>query len=666
MKTKYTMQSFPELKAMGNELEKKLQKGRPWYNPLLSLTRKDIRVTCPECGKRHCYVRSDDGVFRCWSCNAKGILADIASHCPKSPKRKKHEPKNEVPLLPTDFTAVEEKYLENCWKVYEPQSVFGGQEQFNDTQLAAQRYLNSLHISRETALKAGLYCGQYYMEHNGKRSEKSEPCLVYATYLGGKIINLKMRSVALDSQGKVFKSFDQVCPNKPAAPYHIDCINPATEPAACEEGKDLMLIITEGEKDTLTLLECGFPKVISVPNGAMADVASHFEAFQEWIQEAGDIVICGDSDHAGRILQKHLSDYFGGHVSIVQLPQGCKDISEVYAAEGKGGVERCIATARPEENPDIVTVGSIFEEAVKVCLGDYDHGYSIGYGPYTDRHLWLTSEGGLIVVTGRPNAGKTDWMRCTLAHLMLQQGKGCVFCSFEEHIKEKHVRRLVQLMYGCRMTEQIPRELIQSAVQRLDGLMVHLVMKKRRPTATNIIRLTEECIARYDIPVGFLIIDPYLFLQSEHPSESETQQIKQLLTELQAWGREMRIWVVVVAHPRKLVKDGSSEYEEIDEYTIAGSAHWANLADFLLSVKRVTPGLLPGEEQSSEAPSYTQVSVLKVRDQDLCSTGRMFFVRQPSGRYDERLSAEACKREIEGQPPLEGELRPCDTNFWNE
>ena len=40
---------------------------------------------------------------------------------------------------------------------------------------------------------------------------------------------------------------------------------------------------------------------------------------------------------------------------------------------------------------------------------------------------------------------------------------------------------------------------------------------------------------------------------------------------------------------------------------------------------------------------------LKVRDQDLCRTGSVLFVRQPCGRYDERESEEQIMTEMQGK-----------------
>ena len=57
----------------------------------------------------------------------------------------------------------------------------------------------------------------------------------------------------------------------------------------------------------LTLNEAGYPYVISVPNGAASDLPKSFEAFDSWLDQVQDIVICGDRDLPGRTLVKHLT-----------------------------------------------------------------------------------------------------------------------------------------------------------------------------------------------------------------------------------------------------------------------------------------------------------------------------------------------------------------------
>ena len=138
------------------------------------------------------------------------------------------------------------------------------------------------------------------------------------------------------------------------------------------------------------------------------------------------------------------------------------------------------------------------------------------------------------------------------------------------------------------------------------------------PTPNNIIARAD--MVRRTLPLKYLIIDPYLFMEVEtNRYNTETQAIKAMLTQMQAWGRTNNIWVIIVAHPRKLTKlNGKNELEEIDMYTIAGSANWANLADFIFSISRI----------NRQDSNYTRLDMLKVRDQDLCQTGSVLYVRQ--------------------------------------
>ena len=179
---------------------------------------------------------------------------------------------------------------------------------------------------------------------------------------------------------------------------------------------------------------------------------------------------------------------------------------------------------------------------------------------------------------------------------------------------------------------------------------MHLDLHEVAPTPENILDRADQ--VRRVMPLKYLVIDPYLFLEVKTGSTTtETQAIKTMLTQLQGWGRRHRVWVVIVAHPRKLQKlTGRNELEDIDMYTIAGSANWANLADFIFALTRV-------KEQDR---AYTRLDMLKVRDQVLCQTGSVLYVRQRCGRYDERESEEQIIAEMQGK------ILQRDTERWGE
>lgn len=56
------------------------------------------------------------------------------------------------------------------------------------------------------------------------------------------------------------------------------------------------------------------------------------------------------------------------------------------------------------------------------------------------------------------------------------------------------------------------------------------------------------------------------------------------------------------------------------------------IADFILSITRI----------NEPDRAFTRLDVLKVRDQELCRTGTVYYTRQPCGRYEEHESEEEC------------------------
>lgn len=600
---------------------------------------KNIVAECPMCGKRHLSIGKSSGLFNCFTpgCGFRGQLYEFW------PKERKERPaftggyKAEVlhtrktessatDVLPSDY----HQLPENVVKQLKP---------LQDDALVVE-YLQKQGIPLEVAGQASCCSALRTIE------SEQHHCLCYVTRVNGQMVNVKYRSV----QRKAFSQDGQEDKELPSVPFNIDCINPLS----FSDSQDCCtLVITEGEKDCLTLLAAGFQTVISVPNGASCKPEEFMKPFMQWLDGVQRIIVCGDEDRAGRTLKESVRKFFGSlnkPVAVCRMSMGCKDISEVNQRYGLDEVRRVVFSAEFPQNPDIIRINQI-RQRVKDYMNDrYDHGYSVGYGPCTDEHLWLTDEGGLIIVTGRPNSGKTDWLRSTLVHLMVT-GRACCFLSFEEPKKEKHIGRIVEVLMGTRQLRCFSEEQQDRILDWLEPRMTDLDMRQQAPTTRNIIRYADELL-RDGFDMRFLVIDPYLFVDMGSSKENETKLIKDMLTTLQTWGRNRNIWVVMVAHPRML-NSSAGEFEEIDPYKVSGSAHWANLADFLLSVRRIFPN---GEnnDEGSLNPSYTRVSVLKVRDQGLCNTGNIYYMRHSSGRYFERDSEQACIDEI----ALYGGIKP--------
>lgn len=687
----------PPLKDLLNHLKDISQKTMK----LMAGGKLDIRVTCPKCGKRHCFIKVDNGLTHCWSCNWSGYLEEMKSLLGKGSgkvngnyyanaqkkQQDEHKAKDYVPMLPDDFLEIDAETRSWLYPIY-PFRTQEEQQQFIDhfhpanllsrhpkarplisaPQLASlqsmvQRYIQAMKLSPDIIIQEGVMCA--WMKQNADDSKSEDPkgvvmvpAIAYCNYLDGKIINVKFRSVqqhpVTDEWSKVFC---QVSPTKPCAPYGIDSINllrPDAQPIR-------QLIITEGEKDRLTLMTCGFPYVLSIANGASTNIEESHEAFDEWIQQAGEIIICGDTDRPGRRLVKLLIEQYQTRAKVTTLPQGKKDISEVYDAFGSREVQRIIAEAQGISDADIYDLSEHKEDILDIMMGNYDRGYEVGMGGLTDGIFHPTSEGGLIILTGRPNSGKTDFLNCLMAHLMYHNQKRVAFFSFEKPIKGKHVREIARIALGVRNTEDMdgaesPEEARQENRRVLDYLSEHMVdfdTKTRLPDSNYIIGMMEAMMNHKKQKIDYLVIDPYVFINMTEGGSraTETEKVRLMLTKLQAWSRTRHIWTVVVAHPRIQYKDGHEAFPPLDIYSVAGSAQWANLADFLLTVNRIS--------KPEEGKMFTIVEMLKVRDQEFCHPGKVYYVRQPCGRYDERESENDCIAEA-----MQGKVLAKDDEPW--
>ena len=659
MKPFYYLSDFPERKSAG----------------------KNFVTVCPKCGKKHLSISKETGAFHCFyaGCDFNGQLRDFWKDKPyidatsfaagrtgagmstETGKSVRYGGKpgegglggggsvgggrnfgnsgsakssSEVPMIPEDYKRLSPEVFAKI------KPLTDDPETTDTDQLAARRYLADQGISLKTAMDTRIGCLTHRCfgkeDEEKKSSGSMHHCIAYVNYVNGQPINVKYRSCDPSSTPAVYtKLWSQDSPTTPCAPYHIDCINPLL----VSETSIPRLIICKGGKDALTLTEAGYPYVISVPNGASTDLEKSFEAFEPWLEQVKDIVICGDRDLPGRILIKHLTDYFSARCLLTTLPGDCKDISDVLTTYGIEIVREIIESAHSKHTADIIRVSERTDEVLNALHGEYDHGYDVGYGPLTDHIFHPTDQGGLVIGTGKPNSGKTDFLNDLTCRLMAKTGRHVCYLSFEVPDKDKHIAKLVQLMLGKVNTANYTDGQLHPILNFLDSHMVHLDLHEVPPTPANIIARAE--MVRRTLPLKYLIIDPYLFMEVETGRyNTETQAIKTMLTQMQAWGRTNHIWVIIVAHPRKLTKlNGKNELEDIDMYTISGSANWANLADFIFSITRV----------SQQDRNYTRLDMLKVRDQDLCQTGSVLYVRQPCGRYDERESEEQVIAEAQGR-----------------
>jgi twinkle protein len=366
---------------------------------------------------------------------------------------------------------------------------------------------------------------------------------------------------------------------------------------ALQDGR-IPLIITEGEIDALTAIDCGFPLTVSVPDGAPAvpddqqpddlpaldigaDATGKFEFIwnnRDRLQRIKRFVLAVDNDRPGQRLAAELvRRLFASRCSFVTYPAGCKDLNDVLRAGGPESVTRVLNSAKPYPVRGLYRLSEYPEHEP---LQTYTTGWET-----LDQHLRLFL-GEFMVVTGIPSHGKSTWVLNMLANAANLHGwRAAVFSP--EMPAVPHLRGKLRRIKSGQMNT---RPWVDSWIDE------HFVFIDADPTGQSdqdfnldwILDRATDAVLRDHIQV--LLIDPWNEIEhARGRDESLTDYIGRSIRALKRFARLRNVAVIVVAHPTKEVgKDGKSRVPTL--YDIEGSAHWFNKCDHGVIVYREASG----------------------------------------------------------------------------
>lgn len=192
----------------------------------------NIKVTCPTCGKKHCYVKRSDGRIYCFSCEMKGQLDEMKSrsyNAQQSPdgsfnpdgsyaakkRNGKDLPDNYVPMSTDDYKEIDAATRSLLYPIYpfsDPEEEARFIEHFHPANVAqrnpkakpmlppqrilslqgmVQRYIQAMNLSPDVIRKEGVMCAFIMQPANDAKSEDPKgveevPAIVYCNHLFGK------------------------------------------------------------------------------------------------------------------------------------------------------------------------------------------------------------------------------------------------------------------------------------------------------------------------------------------------------------------------------------------------------------------------------------------------------------------------------------------------
>ncbi len=350
--------------------------------------------------------------------------------------------------------------------------------------------------------------------------------------------------------------------------------------------EDRPLVITEGEWDALAAIQSGFVRTVSVPNGAPAQATDKPEESKRYqflwrskdlLDKVKQVIIAADGDGPGKMLAADLARWLGPErCKFVKYPHDCKDLNEVLKAYGTGGVAELLGGAKPYPVKGLYRLDEFPEPPPTTSL-------SVGIEGLDD-HFRLTL-GTFSVISGWAGHGKTSLLMRMLANLM-ERGVNIALGSFETMPRPILERRMRACLYHC--GELGPKAASHGPADELMAKRLSVIAHTARDEDTEldldyIIELAKIAVLRDG--VRLLVLDPWNEIEHKRRSdETETEYVSRAIRSLKRFALNYECAVWLVAHPRKPHSDGNPKPPSL--YDLAGSAHFANKADYGLIIHR--------------------------------------------------------------------------------
>ncbi len=551
-------------------------------------TTGNVKTYCPQCHDtrrdkrdKSLSVNLDKG---CWNCHYCGWQAGLEKDFDDSPEGKRKWMEQQPWYNPHRLRKQKPVY-----KKPERRQVNGT---LSDKALA---WFKGRGISKETLEACKVTEGMEWMpQKNGQANT-----VQFNYYLNGELINTKFRT-----GDKCFK----LCSGAQLIPYNIDAI---------KGQKDC--IITEGEMDALSFYEIGYHNVVSVPNGANANLEYLDDFIEDYFDDKETIYIASDTDTKGTELRDELLRRFGAErCRVLEYGEGCKDANEHLQKFGRDSLKKVITSA-PEIKLEGVFTVSDFEESLDAL---FEHGMqkgvTIGHDCFDRLCSFETKR--LCTVTGIPGSGKSEFIDEIAERLNMRYGWRFAYFSPENAPLAYHASKLIEKFTGKKFDRQhLTYGEYKQVKQHLETNFFFISPKDDYRLDT-ILAKAKFLVRRKGIKA--LVIDPYNRLEDESDGMSETKYISRQLDRLTNFAQQNDVLVILMAHPTKQTKNKDGVIEAPTLYDISGSAHFYNKTDFGIVVHR------------NRVENTVEVHVQKVKFRHLGEVGTALFkYNLNNGRY---------------------------------
>lgn len=344
------------------------------------------------------------------------------------------------------------------------------------------------------------------------------------------------------------------------------------------------LTIFEGEFDAMSGYEAGLVNCVSVPSGA--EDFTWVDTCWDFLHGFEKIYLFGDNDEPGRkMIQKLTAKLSDKQVFVVE--HECKDANELLYRNGKDAI--LAAWARAKEVP----VAGLIDLASVSPLDMSEMEKSLTSISELNRIFGGFMMGDVTVWTGKRGEGKST----VLSQILVDSiDNGMKVCAYSGELRADRFQYWVDLQAaGPRHISEFVDNATGRTVRYVDKAIkaqIHDWYRGRFWLYDNAITLTNEeatvlkvfetAARRYDCRV--FLVDNLMTVDYANTSNEDTNQRQtRFINQLAAFANLYNVHVHLVAHPRKVGKDGVEDADEV-----SGSGNIVNRVSNGIAVNRST------------------------------------------------------------------------------
>ena len=402
-----------------------------------------------------------------------------------------------------------------------------------------------------------------------------------------------------------------------------------------------MLIITEGQLDSLSVAEAGFENCCSVPNGCNA--FTWIPYCRDWLKNFSEIVVFGDLEHGHMSLIDTIRQRLDDLPCIISSVRhedylGEKDANDILRNFGAEAIRTCIQNREVREIDNVIELADVqyvdITQLPKIKTGILEVDKALKGG---------ICFGQVMLLTGKRGDGKSTLASQIMADA-LDQGFGCFAYSGE--LPAFHFKSWLNYQLAGRNNMSSRKGEFGDAEYYLDpvtdkkisewyrgkGFVYDNTAIGNEDEQESITKTVEKVASKKNVKL-FLIDN--LMTAMEEVTDNDNLYLAQsnFVNRLKQIALRYDVVIILIAHPRK---SGQSDSGNFDNDFVSGSSNITNRVDIVMNYERA--------KESDDFDSRLQISknrlagVLKMGKDSVplnysAVSKRVFGVRSLDKRY---------------------------------